>query len=278
MKRISQTRMQTNLNDCSTNDYECPICRDTGWLYTSDENGYEYATECSCGAYQKKIMNNMKSFAALPKSFAEMRLSSFDTTVYNTPKSRDRAIYAVRAIECWLDNFENMTEQGMGLYLYSNTKGSGKTRMAASIANELMYEKHIQVKFATSLTILNEIKASWDRRESGSMYTESQLLDYLSTTPVLIIDDFGTETVRDWISERFYQIINSRYVDKKITIFTSNTDLKHLNYDSRITNRIIERTYQVPFPEESVRDIIGERNMLELIKKIKEGNKEKGTE
>ena len=112
------------------------------------------------------------------------------------------------------------------------------------------------------MQILNEIKSSWGKDNNMS---ESRLLDDLANTEILIIDDFGTEQVKDWISERFYQIINSRYVDKKVTIFTSNLPLDELQYDERITNRIKERTFRIPFPEESVRDIIAEKNMKELV-------------
>ena len=139
--------------------------------------------------------------------------------------------------------------------------------MAVSIANELIYEEQVQVKFATSLQILSEIKASWGRDKE---FGESKLLDYLSTTTVLVIDDFGTEQVKDWIGERFYQIINNRYVDKKITIFTSNSRLDLLEYDKRIVSRIKERCFQIPFPEESIRDIIAQQNMDELIEGIKD--------
>lgn len=212
-------------------------------------------------------MNSRLSFANIPESFNDVRISNFDETIYKYADSKNKSHTTVKAIKYWLNDFESMQERGIGLYLYSETKGSGKTRMAVSIANELIYENKIQVKFATSLQILNEIKVSWDNKDRE--YSESKLLDFLCATQILIIDDFGTEQAKDWIGERFYQIINSRYVDKKITIFTSNSRLDLLKYDDRITNRIKERTFQIPFPEESVRDIIASRNMNELIAGIK---------
>lgn len=257
---------QKNLKECSTND-ECPICHGTGWEVIPD-GGQGTCMECKCGLRQRQIMNRRLSFANIPESFKDVRMSNFDETLYKDANSQNKIHTAVKAIKYWLGNFETMLERGMGLYLYSETKGSGKTRMAVSIANELIYEKKIQVKFATSLQILNEIKASWDKRESE--YSESRLLDFLSTTQVLIIDDFGTESSdKSWINERFYHIINSRYIDKKITIFTSNSRLDLLQYDGRITNRVKERTFQIPFPEESVRNIIAKQNMNELITGIK---------
>ena len=261
IQRMSATHTQRNLNDCSTNNV-CPICHNSGWEFLKD-GGQGTVRECVCGIRQKQIMNSRLSFANLPENFKNVRFNNFDTSVYEDVKSRNKAETAVKAVNHWLNNFEDMQERGMGLYLYSAAKGSGKTRMAASIANELIYEKKMQVKFATSLQILSEIKASWDN------HTESKLLGFLSTTAILIIDDFGIEQPRDWIGEKFYQIVNNRYVDKKITIFTSNARLDLLEYDDRITNRIKERAFQIPFPEESVRDIISKRNMVELIKGIR---------
>lgn len=88
-------------------------------------------------------------------------------------------------------------------------------------------------------------------------------------TEILIIDDFGTEQVAPWINDRFYQIINDRYVNKKVTIFTSNVKLEKLQYDDRITNRILESTYQIHFPEESIRGYIAKKNTQEMIQNLK---------
>lgn len=231
------------------------------------ENGMCYAKECSCGTRKRQIMNNRLAFANIPDAFKNLKLENFNISAYSTTENRNKANVVVRCVKYWLDNFESLKERGMGLYLYSKTKGSGKTMVAAGIANELMFQKNCQVKFCTSLQILNEIKSTWDRQ---SNQTESRLLDFLSTSEILIIDDFGIEqSDKPWINEKFYQIINNRYIDKKVTIFTSNDRLELLKYDERITNRIKERVFQIPFPEESVRDIIAKKNMQELINGIK---------
>lgn len=137
--------------------------------------------------------------------------------------------------------------------MWSDTKGSGKTMVAAALANELINEHHRYVKFATSLDILDEIRNTYNK---SSEETESKLLKDLVTSEFLIIDDFGTERATDWAGEKFYQIVNKRYVNKKVTIYTSNYDLRTLKYDDRITNRIKERSYIAHFPEESVREVI----------------------
>ena len=170
---------------------------------------------------------------------------------YTKQESKNVFRATCELIKWYLENLEKFVEDGKGIYFWSDTKGSGKTMMAAALANELIHTHKRMVKFATSLDILDEIKATYDSHNEN---TESKLLNDLARTDFLIIDDFGTEKATDWAGEKFYQIVNKRYIDRKVTFFTSNFDLKTLKYDDRITNRIRERTFLVHFPEESVRE------------------------
>ena len=240
----------------------CPICEGREWVL-SVKNGIEVAAPCSCR--EKAVMSRRLRFADVPVAFRGRDLKTFRADVYQNPDSRKRVADACRIVKTYLDDFENQKEQGMGLYIWSRTKGSGKTRIAAGIANELM--KSCTVKFAVSLAILQEIKNTWRR---DAEYSESRLLDALSTAEVLVIDDFGVEAPAAWINDKLYQIINERYINRKVTIFTSNEPLESLQYDDRITNRIKERTYQIAFPEESVRDHIAEQHQEEMLEKLME--------
>ena len=225
------------------------------------KDGVECAVPCKCR--EKAVMSRRLRFADIPEAFRGIDLKSFRMDVYRKPDSKKMVSDACKIIKAYLDDFVNQKERGMGLYIWSRTKGSGKTRIAVGIANELM--KNYSVKFAVSLNILQEIKNTWRRDTECS---ENQLLDALYTTAILVIDDFGVERPADWINDKMYQIINERYINRKVTIFTSNDPLETLQYDDRITNRIKERTYQIAFPEESVRDHIAERMQEEIIEKV----------
>ena len=268
-KVMADIQIMRNSSERRTDEepkYSCPVCQDTGWE-EYEKDGYTFCRECKCGIRRRQIEENRMKFANLPSNFSKLRLSSFDITAYNSPNCQNAARNTVKGINYYLNNFNALKGQGKGLYIYSQTKGSGKTRMAVSLANELM-DKGVQVKVATSLQILSEIKKSWDK--SSEYQSESELINQLSATEVLIIDDFDVEQgEKAWISERFYQIINSRYMDKKVTIYTSNSGIENLGYDDRIVNRIKERSFVLPFPEESVRDKIAKENMYELINAIR---------
>ena len=239
---------------------DCPVCRGSGWEFV-EEDGMSFAKECKCGIRKQEALSKKLRFANIPDAFSEVRMENFREDIYKREDSEMVIKKDLKAVNWWLENIDDMKDQGMGLYMYSSTKGSGKTRMAASIANELIYSNGLSVKFATSVQILNEIKASWNQEDGMS---EHQLLEDLSKAEVLIIDDFGIEKVKDWIEEKLYHVINARYINRLITIFTSNLPIENLEYDERITNRIKEKCFPLAFPDESIRDYIADDNFNRL--------------
>lgn len=232
-----------------------------GWIpYKKD--GLWFAKECECRA--KEIAESRLRFANIPELFRELTLKTFRADIYRGPESVAKINLACNIVKRYLSNFEEMEAAGMGLYLVSHTKGSGKTRMAVGIANELI-ARGKQIKFAVSSAILKEIKDTW---HEGSDYTESRLIDQLCLTEILVVDDFGTEKISDWVNEKFYQILNERYVRKKVTIFTSNEKLCESKYDERIISRLKENCYEVEFPEESVRELLAEQKKAEMLGRL----------
>ena len=242
------------------------MCKGAGYLIKTVD-GYDIAEECEC---RKFLVRDARiSFANIPEAFKDMRLETFSGAYYQDKESLKTLI---TDIKYWLSHVDEVMDAGMGLYLYSHTKGSGKTRMAVSLANELIIEHGKRVLFVTSLDILSEIRAMWNResREDSEFRSESQIMRYLNETEILVVDDFGTEAHKEWMDDRFYQIINTRYINKLLTIFTSNYSIKELKYDDRIINRINERSYEIHFPEESVRDVLAQVRKDKMRKEIRD--------
>lgn len=224
-----------------------------------NENGN--AVRCEC--WKSELNNRKLRFATIPNAYKDETIDNINISLYKKSESKQLIDKALKGVNLYLSELKECNVRNMGLYLWSDTKGSGKTKTMAAIANLLI--KDHQVKFATSLAILNEIRATWNKEDER---TESKLVDDLINTEILIIDDFGTEETKEWSNERFYHIINERYINKKITMYTSNYDVRKLRYDSRIVNRVVETTYQFHFPEESVREYIAMINAYKMNKKI----------
>lgn len=238
----------------------CPKCNGQGWIWINKNT----VKECECR--QEMLMNNKVKFANIPEAFKDLRLDSFSTAFYQDKESIGKI---VAVIKDYMDHLDDMKAEGIGIYMWSQTPGSGKTRLATSLANELIHKYEMNVKFITSLDIIDEIRATWDK--DAEFNSESQLMRYLTTVEVLVIDDLGAETHKDWIDDKFYKIINTRYVNKLITIFTSNDNINNSDYDKRITNRIIERSYLLHFPEQSVREGIAQIRQNQIDNKLKNG-------
>ena len=236
----------------------CPICKGEKGKFFVDEQGYGVWKPCECWYRERK--EKILKFANIPDKYKGARFSNYETDIYQNAAAMRKL---KKLCEAYVNEFK---ESNKGLYIYSETKGSGKTRMACTIANELM-KKNVGVKFSTMGTILEKLKDSWN---DESEYTESKLKDELKSVDVLIIDDFGVDKSTEWVNNQVYDIINSRYNDKKTTIYTSNTSMSNAKYDSRILSRITETCYPIGWANESIRDKAMKNNSEELKNKYKE--------
>ncbi len=231
----------------------CPKCGGDGFVLAYiDKCGNEVYKPCECR--NLKLMENKLQMASIPREFSGYTVDSFDLTLYKSADAQEKADMAKLLCTNYVKDFLNIRESGKGLYLYSRVKGSGKTRMAVSIANDIITGYRISAKFATTIQILDEIKKTWsDKPEGGS---EQNLLQEIIDVPVLVLDDIGVEKMSPWVNEKFYSILNGRMIQKQITIFTSNCVIEQLAFDERIINRIQKMALPVPFPEESVRSVL----------------------
>jgi DNA replication protein DnaC len=214
-----------------------------------------------CRCRDLKIIDKKLEFANIPKEFHELTIKSFDTDLYATDESKTRATMAKKAAANFVTNYEKMTDLGKGLYFYSYVKGSGKTRLAASLGNALVKVKMARVRFITTIDLLKAIQSTYNK---DSQITENELLYAIKDVDVLILDDIGVETPKSWVTEIFYNIINGRMISKKITIFTSNVAIEELAHDERIKSRIEKMAVPVYLPDESIRSNIAKQENEEV--------------
>lgn len=247
---------------------QCPICRGSGLkkrVYDefgneildknrwSDPGTYDFFEPCECVADRdSKRKGNNKRFASVPGLYKEARFDNFRTDVYRDVDHRMQADAAMKDAMRFVEHFEAMEEHGMGLYICSEARGSGKSRLASTISNELT-EKDIRNKYASASAILSEIQKTWDNTNHES---EAMILRNYIEPKVLIIDDLGARSGKDWIDEKFLMLFDSRYQENKVTIITSNYEPQKLPFrDMRIIDRLmdIERFHMIRMPNETVR-------------------------
>lgn len=153
-------------------------------------------------------------------------------TVARTFKAfeQDKQPKAYRACRQYVDNETYKT--GMGLLLIGSN-GTGKTHLAAAIANSLL-EAGIPAMYDTWAGHLQMLKDEFDEGERKH-------LALMKKVDLLVIDDLGKEKVTDWNAEILYEVINSRYEHRRPVIITTNCTPAELEArDPAVYSRICE--------------------------------------
>ena len=83
-----------------------------------------------------------------------------------------------------------------------------------------------------------------------SQTSELGVLGPVFEADVLVLDELGASKPTDWVRDTMMQIINTRYNDKRLTIFTTNYLDERLNdreevLEDRIGTRLRSRLYEM---------------------------------
>lgn len=164
---------------------------------------------------------------------------TFENYRINNPEQKKAYERALK----YAQNFSQYRKKGKGLFL-TGTPGTGKTHLAAAIANALL-KNMTSAMFGTATTLLGRIRQSYGE---DSVDSEARVLDKLTRVDLLVIDDLGKEYVKrgadgwSWVHEKLYEVINRRYEDYKPIIVTTNLSIEALEKktDPAIVSRIIE--------------------------------------
>lgn len=141
----------------------------------------------------------------------------------------------------YVDNFVEMKKRGKGLLLYG-TVGSGKTYIAACIANELINRGRpcLVTNFAR---ITNTLQGMFEGKQ--------RYLDDLNRLDLLVIDDLSAERDTSFMNEMVFNVIDARYRSGKPLIVTSNLTSEELMRPNNIDKqRIYSRVLEMCFPVE----------------------------
>lgn len=199
---------------------------------------------CECGMKRREEEEKARKAREFQSEVRRLRKLGFpDAEMANWTFANDDGTDAkISSIaHKYVDNFVEMKKRGKGLLLYG-TVGSGKTYIAACIANELINRGHpcLVTNFAR---ITNTLQGMFEGKQ--------RYLDDLNRLDLLVIDDLSAERDTSFMSEMVFNVIDARYRSGKPLIVTSNLTSEELMRPNNIDKqRIYSRVLEMCFPVE----------------------------
>lgn len=259
-------QVATQANAPETGDYTgkdgllyCGRCH-TAKQYRVDWLGQQKTVSCTCDC--KKAANQAQD-AAIKQRERLGRIQSLcargvqDKELLKHTFDRSQDTKFLQKCRRYVDNWERMKWENIGLMLYGET-GGGKSHAAACIVNALLAQM-----IPATITSFPKILADL---QSDIHINRNQYLHELNEYDLLAIDDFGVERDTEYAWEIMFSIVDERYKVKKPLIITTNLTPNMLRTETRIAeqrvyNRILEMCQPMLFDGENWREQETRRKM-----------------
>jgi DNA replication protein DnaC len=183
----------------------CIHCAGSGWQ-TVELSGTVRRCSCLHAARIERLLTH----ARIPSRYEHCDLESYKPQTDEASQRR-----AKQDVSRFLEKYPLID---VGLLLLGPC-GVGKTHLAISILKHIILEKGDRGLFYDFRDLLREIQGSWSPVSQAS---ELEVLRPVLEADVLVLDELGAGKPSDWVRETVAYIINCRYNDKRLTIFTSN--------------------------------------------------------
>jgi DNA replication protein DnaC len=203
---VISVRVSLIYNFCLASPHTpCPLCDDTNWK-PIDDHGVRRVTRCDC--WRDGVGRQRLDQAKIPSRYQHCTLANF--TAYN--ESLQLAQTAARRVA---DSFPASTR---GLLL-EGQPGVGKTHLAVAVLKQIILTTGVRGLFYDTRDLLRVIRSTYD---PSIRTTELEILRPVMTAELLVLDDLGAEKTSEWVEETMNLIVNTRYNERRLTIFTTN--------------------------------------------------------
>jgi DNA replication protein DnaC len=183
----------------------CPLCDDTGWKPVEVE-GVRRVVRCDC--WREQVGQQRLADSNIPKRYQHCSLGNF--AAYN--ESLEQAVIKARRVA------ESFPVSTRGLLL-EGQPGVGKTHLAVAVLKQVIQTSGARGLFYDTRDLLRVIRSTYD---PSIRTTELEILWPVMRADLLVLDDLGAEKTSEWVEETMNLIVNTRYNEKRLTIFTSN--------------------------------------------------------
>jgi len=212
--------------------HKCSKCLDTGAV--------EGGNKCSC--FNQKLISKYYQMSNLSRVLVGENFDNFNFNYYSSATLENSGVSPREKMEIiyrYSKKFVEEFEEKPGNLFFHGKVGLGKTFLCNCIAKEILDMGHT-VLYAPATKLFKIIEdARFNRSE---MTMPSEQIDFFYAAELLIIDDLGTEFSTLATQSALFDIVNSRILDGRSTIISSNLSPRDLeaHCSDRLVSRFIE--------------------------------------
>jgi DNA replication protein DnaC len=211
-------------------------------------DGVARARRCDC--WRQAVVEHQLAQARIPRRYQHCELSNFEQAVDSLREAHRRA-------RAFIDAFPAVDR---GLLLHGR-HGVGKTHLAVAVLKEIVRAKGGRGYFYETRELLKLVR---DTYASSGDTTEMEVLRPVLDADILVLDDLGAEKTSEWVQETLGLVVNTRYSERRPTIFTTNLDDSADSGDvnsmlvrvgARIRSRLFEMCHWVHMDGFDIREV-----------------------
>ena len=184
----------------------CTVCNDTGWK-TIEVDGVSRVSRCDC--WWQAAAARAASGARIPPRYRRCTLDNLLT--YENEKFLKAVDLARRFSEAF-----PVVQKGLMLI---GPPGIGKTHIAVAVLRRVAERTGARALYYDTRALLRDIRSTYDPTRQMA---EMDIIRPVMEAELLVLDDLGAERLTDWVEETMSLIVNTRYNERRPTIFTSN--------------------------------------------------------
>ncbi len=225
-------------------DYEMPLCAQCGGT------GYAGSVMCEClrelcRQEQKRELTSLLGNGR--ESFDSFRLDYYpdmmDANLGVSPRRLMQSNFNI------CRKYAYDFDKNAGNLLFSGATGLGKTFLSACIARTVSDRGH-SVVYESAIRMFQDFENDKFRNSQDGQESRKYL-----DCDLLIIDDLGTEMTTQFTVSALYYIVNSRLMDNRATIISTNLmpEAIEKRYSPQIASRVVGSYRLIKFVGEDIR-------------------------
>lgn len=211
-------------------DPNCPLCGGLGFLRQDLPVGHpDFGKVRICQCRQSQVTHQVRE-----RLFSLSHLEELGHLTFENFEPRGRVGLLPRqaaSLEYAFNHAQRYAQKMDGWLLLQGGYGCGKTHLAAAIAN-FAVSMGVPTLFITAPDLLDALRFAYDH--PGETF-ESRF-EQIRQAPLLVLDDFGTQNATPWATEKLFQVLNYRYINRLPLVVTTNLETR--DFDERIGSRL----------------------------------------